>query len=269
MGTPDTSGPRWSLITVTYNSAEALQRFWKDVELTDDVEWMVVDNNSSDNSVEVAKKLGARVIQLNKNLGFGGANNVGFSDTNSPYVAFVNPDVTPKLTDLAALENVLADNPEALIAPQLLNDDGSLQPNGRGKPYLTYKILHRLHPTLVENVYRRYAQPGQIIEVDWLTGAVIAGTRKRLTLLGPWDETFFVYYEDTDLGLRNTLANGKNLLVGDVVWEHGWARETAHGFNFHAWKNETYSAAKFYYRYRRMLVARLPDRLSNTISNRV
>ena len=249
----DTSGPRWSLITVTYNSAGALQRFWKDVELTEDVEWVVVDNNSSDNSIEVARSIGARVIGLDENLGFGTANNVGFQKTNSQFVAFVNPDVTPKLADLAKLEKVLADNPRALVAPQLIYDDGSLQPNGRGKPYLAYKVLHRLRPPLVEKAYRRYAQPGQIVEVDWLTGAVIAGAWAHLASLGPWDEEFFVYYEDTDLGLRNNKSGGKNLLVGDANWVHGWARETSGGLSLPAWRNEFRSASSFYRRYPALL----------------
>ena len=248
---------RWALITVTFNSAVALEEYWTPVarHRPSTVEWVVVDNNSSDRSREVAARLGARVIRLGKNVGFSRANNIGFGSTDAPYVAFVNPDVTPCFESLSKLSAAIDASPDTLVAPQLVNSDGTLQPNGRGKPYLWLKVLHRLAPRRVETAYRRYAKPGEAVEVDWLTGAVIAGSRERLYLLGaagPWDEKFFVYYEDTDLGLRNLANGGRNALVGDANWIHGWDRATTTA-SLPAWRNEIASLIKFYYKYPRYL----------------
>lgn len=254
-------GPRWALVTVTFNSSAKLRKHWSDVVIPEEVEWIVVDNGSADDSANVASEFGARVVALEENCGFGAANNIGFARSTAPYVAFVNPDVTPNVQDLALLERFLSDSPTALVAPQLLNSDGSFQPNGRGTPYLASKVLHRLNPGAQEGTYRRYAGSGEVTQVVWLTGAVVAGRRDRLSCLGPWDERFFVYYEDSDLGLRNKVAGGDSFVLGDATWLHGWARETS-GLNVRAWRLELASLVKFYVRYPSLL---FPFRAQGTI----
>lgn len=250
-----TPSPTWSLVTVTFNSAKRLRGFWSDYRPSHDVEWIVADNGSDDDSVEVAHGLGAHVIKLERNIGFGGANNVAFRQCAGKYVAFVNPDVTPMISDLPILEGLLDQERNALVAPQLLNSDSTLQPNGRGLPYLAHKVRNRTSPAQGVGTYLHYAEPGELKRVAWLTGAVIAGTRERLSALGPWDERFFVYYEDSDLGLRNEAAGGKNLVVGDIRWLHGWARETA-SLSLRAWRREVPSMIKFYARYPHLLSLR-------------
>lgn len=243
-----TAEKRWTFITVTYNSSKALRQFWAGISLPNEIEWLVVDNCSSDGSADTAEHLGARVLRLHSNRGFGYANNVGFAESQSEYVCFVNPDITIVPADLSILEKVIDNDAKSLIAPQLRNLDHTLQPNGRGEPYLIYKILHRLNPESVAATYERYAQPGEVRRVDWLIGACVAAKRQRFNELGPWDDRFFIYYEDADLGLRNTNSDGKSLLVGDVNWTHGWARETATP-NWSAWRHEIASMVKFYLRY--------------------
>lgn len=251
----------WTLITVTYNSVEKLRRYWSDVELNPNCKWIVVDNNSSDDSTGVAKELGAEVIHLARNMGFAAANNIGFRATSSEFVAFVNPDVTPVCGDLQILERYLTRS-KSLVAPQLVNDDGSLQPNGRGCPYLSTMILHRLAPKRVPE-YRIYGTPGESSSVVWLIGAVVAGKRTVLESLGPWDERFFMYYEDSDLGLRARSKGIESLIVGDVRWVHGWARETK-SLKLQPWVHEVASLTRFYIRYPGLVspIRRLP-RLSN------
>ena len=248
-GTAGTAGTaRWALVTVTYDSADALRRYWTGVDLPADVDWVVVDNASADDSAAVARDLGARVIELGVNRGFGAANNVGFAATDAPYVCFVNPDVRPEPGDLAILEAALDAAPRRLVAPQLRNDDGTAQPNGRGRAYLTDKVLHRVRPEAVRERYWLLAEPGQTRAVSWLTGAVLAGRREWLAALGPWDEAFFVYFEDCDLAERNRRAGGESLVLGDVRWTHGWKRESA-GVGTRAWRRELASSARFYARY--------------------
>lgn len=243
--------PTWSIITVTFNSERQLEHYWRNVGKAEDIEWIVVDNNSTDRSADLAEELGARVIRLRMNRGFGGANNVGFGRSRSPYVAFVNPDVTPDFADLPKLAEFLDNNPDDLVAPQLLNPDGTRQPNGRGLPLLAFKVLNRLN--VVDNSrYFLYASSSEETEVAWLMGAVVAGKRERLTMLGPWDTRFFVYYEDSDLGTRNRKLSGRSVVLGDATWVHGWARETR-TLNLAAWRRELPSMVKFYSRYPKYL----------------
>lgn len=244
-------------MTVTYNSAAKLRNYWSKVVLPSSVEWIVVDNASTDDSAAVAHSLGARVIRLAQNLGFGAANNRGFRESRSPYVAFLNPDVTPKPRDLPTLAKFLDGHPNSLVAPQLVHDSGTPQPNGRGAPILWHKVMHRIRPSLLDGSYRLVASRGEVATADWLTGAVVAGKRAHLDRLGPWDEHFFVYYEDTDLGVRNAKTGGQSYVMGDCTWVHGWARETAR-FAPTAWRLELQSMLRFYRRYPHFLAPSLP-----------
>ncbi|MGX1693927.1 glycosyltransferase [Microbacterium keratanolyticum] len=238
---------------MSYNSAKALQKFWGNVTLTDDVEWIVVDNASSDDSAKIARDLGARVIELSDNIGFGAANNLGFQHSGGDLVAFINPDVTPRITDLTELASHLVEHPRDLVAPQLLNPDRTEQPNGRGLPYLAYKILNRTDPQRLQNRYLLIAKENEKRTCDWVMGAVVGATRERFLKLGPWDEKFFVYYEDSDIGLRNAQQGGRSVVIGSVRWIHGWARETKTA-SLSAWKREIPSLVKFYLRYPKLLL---------------
>ena len=244
--------PVWTLITVTYNSASTLRALF--AACPADVEWIVVDNGSTDDSAAVATELGAaRVIELTDNRGFGAANNVGFAAARGQYVAFINPDVTVDYADLPALAARIDDG-GGLVSPQLINPDGTLQPNGRGMPLLTNKVLNRLRdPNKGTDTYLIYSPEAVEKYVFWLMGASIAGTREELLKLGPWDERFFLYYEDSDIGIRAWKAGLTVRLHGDAQWVHGWARETK-TFRLRPWLREIASMTRFYTRYPELLV---------------
>jgi N-acetylglucosaminyl-diphospho-decaprenol L-rhamnosyltransferase len=264
-----TSPDEVSLITVSYNSAGTLERFWAGRPFAP-YRWTVVDNNSSDNSSEVAHGLGAQVVELDSNRGFSAANNVGASATDSEVLIFCNPDVTVTPDGIATLADQVRRH-GGIVAPQLVNADGSLQENGRGAPYLTRKVRHlmRWH----DNGYLRFAAPGELVRVVWVMGAALAITRADFESLGGWDSGFFVYYEDADIGLR-AWEYGMGVRVdGDVRWQHGWGRETGRGFTARAWKLELDSAWRFYRKYPHCLVplgqrARAVSRIDATQATR-
>ncbi|QCO99611.1 glycosyltransferase [Arthrobacter sp. 24S4-2] len=106
---------RWSIITVAYNSADVLRRHWSS-PIPDDVEWIVVDNNSADSSVQTARELGAKVIELGRNAGFSAANNSGMASATGQYIGFVNPDVFVQWDSLVQLETLI-DASGAIVSP--------------------------------------------------------------------------------------------------------------------------------------------------------
>ena len=234
-----------SLITVTYNSAEDLREFWTDIA-TLPAEWIVVDNASTDDSAGVARSLGAKVIDLPENLGFSAANNIGVCAATTDTLVFANPDVRvtqPGLDVLVEELRVLG----GLIAPQLLNPDGSSQENGRAMPYPHRKIAHMFWPNgKVSRGYSRFARPSQSLKVPWVMGAVLAMSRGDFEKIGGWDERYFIYYEDADICLRSWKAGVEVNVLGTVNWVHGWARETSQSFSWKIWKFEITSAVKFY-----------------------
>lgn len=256
---PDT-GPSethsdWTFITVTFNSADTLREFWRQGAPAG-ARWIVVDNGSRDDTAAVANSLGAEVISLAENRGFSAANNVGFAQSATDYVCFVNPDVSVEPDGLAAL-STLVDTTGGLVAPQLLNRDGSLQANGRGFPLLWSKVLHRLRPNSqhVATQYLRVAHDRKALAACWVMGAAVAGRKETFETLGAWDDWFFLYYEDKDLCLRAWSAGYPVHVAGSVRWQHGWARDTTN-FHWAPWKRELASMAKFYSRYPEFLVGR-------------
>ncbi len=233
----------WSLITVTYNSAAPLRTYWS-AERPAHVEWIVVDNGSTDDSVQVAESLGARVIVAEKNLGFSAANNLGLRSAQGEYIAFVNPDARVVASDLDELASAI-DELGGLVSPQLLNTDGTLQPNGRGAPLLLHKILNRASERQQDNGYRLYAADGERRNVFWLIGAVVAGSAATMRALGGWNDRFFLYYEDKDLSIRAWRAGFPVTLLGSVRWTHGWSRETTR-IRLMPWVREFDSLFRFY-----------------------
>lgn len=249
------AGGDWSLVTVTHNSAATLRECWAAAEVGA-AEWVVVDNASSDDSVEVARALGARVVPLARNLGFGAANNIGLTAVRRPWVAFVNPDVRIDEPDGLARLAALSRAHGALVAPQLLNPDGTEQPNARGLPYLASKLAHRGLPIPGAET-RDYARTGLTgpTYVAWSIGAAVAAPTEVFRRLGGWDERFFIYYEDHDLGLRAWAAGVPVLVDPQVRWMHQWQRATTRP-DPKAWRHEARSAVRFYRRYPHLLVRR-------------
>lgn len=249
------SVPWCSLITVTYNSSRALTEFWDHGErLPDGVEWIVVDNGSTDDSAEVAERAGARVIRLAQNLGFSAANNAGFAASSGSFIGFVNPDVRVQYGDLKILQ-ATAKSEDAIVGPQLLNADGTRQPNGRGFPILGHKVLNRLgRESQLEGSYLLYAESTLPRSVCWLMGAAVFGEREAINKFGAWDPHFFLYYEDKDFSLRAWNAGLRVMIEPRAQWTHGWARETK-GLNAMPWRRELASMAKFYARYPEFLIS--------------
>lgn len=251
MRTSKSQNCKWNIITVTHNSSRDITRYWRD-QIPNSVRWTVVDNDSTDVSSELCRELGAEVIELKANLGFSAANNIALNQSTSEYICFANPDVKVNFADLKILENYLDEN-LAIVSPQLINLDGSLQPNARNHPYLISKISNRL-PFETQMQSRYQIRPTFIgaHEVPWLMGAVIIGKKDTFDLISGWDEDFFLYYEDTDLCIRAKNAGIRVILVNQFRWAHAWNRDTTK-LNIKSWKREIQSAFTFYKKYPKYL----------------
>lgn len=236
----------WSVITVTYNSARRLREYWAAFAADETIEWIVVDNGSSDESVPLARSMGATVIESGINLGFAGANNLGLTHATGQYVLFANPDLRVLTEDLPRLASSIA-RTGGIVAPRLISPDGTFQFNGRGWPFLLRKMANRLGLTSAGG-YLTELQPRALTPVVWVTGAAVAATRAVIDDLRGWDTSFFLYNEDVALGLTARRRGVRVDVDADVTWTHGWERAPA-SWRWRAMMCEASSTVQFYRRH--------------------
>ena len=239
--------PGWTFITVTYNNSRQLRESWSGIDL-EGHRWLVVDNNSSDDSAEVALSLGAEVVRRADNRGFSASNNTGLAMATSEWIAFVNPDLRPDLESLKRIQTISTKH-SAIVAPQLVNSDMSLQPNARGFPTVPQKLANRgIGAARVDTARYVRTDLQDPTYIAWAMGAAVCGPRAIFDRIGGWDSRYFIYYEDHDLGLRAWLNGYSVILDPRSRWVHAWQRETT-GFRLAPWKHELRSASIFYREY--------------------
>ena len=230
----DTS-EKWGIVTVTYNSASYLRRCWRFGSIGD-AQWIVVDNSSTDGSASLASHLGARVVELRSNVGFSKANNIGLSQIDRKWVAFVNPDVRiPNPQDLSRLASVSRAN-GAFVAPQLLNPDGTEQPNARGFPFILDKVAHRkLHlPGSQLDRYIRLGLQSPVYAV-WAMGDLHEWSDGDVSRPRGMERGLLLILRGHQFGLRAWRAGIPIVLDPAVRWSHQWVRATK-GLSVAAWR---------------------------------
>lgn len=174
-----------------------------------EAEVVVVDNASSDASVEVARRRGVKVVANRSNRGYAAAMNQALAPPRPPVVVALNPDTVLPAGSLERLFHILTDGPAdvALVAPRLLNPDRSEQHSVGtfGSPassaavwFLPRRVLRRgLGPRLwVEGL----AVHDRAQDVDWAAGALHMIRSSALAgRPGVYDESWFMYVEDVEL----------------------------------------------------------------------
>lgn len=209
----DPVGARTSAIVVHYRTpAETVRAARAVAETAPAAELLVVDNASGD---DVAERLRrevptARVVREGANRGFGTACNRGARETGRPYLLFLNSDAFLAPGAVAALEAALdRDAKAAAVGPRLRNPDGTLQPSIRRLPTpwrifcessgLAFLAGGRGRLSGHSATRQDHASPR---EVEALMGAVLLVRREAFEEGGGFDESFFLYAEETDLMAR-------------------------------------------------------------------
>jgi GT2 family glycosyltransferase len=204
-----------SVVIVSLNTREVLreclQSILRETALLQ-VQTIVVDNGSKDGSQDMVEHEfpGVLLIRSTVNLGFGGANNLGFQSACGRYIVLLNSDAF--LTDGALECSVrhMDEDPKAGVGGgRLLGRDGSLQPSGRLFPTLLDDLIVRsgLAARFPSSRFfgrfdRTWASTMEPAEVDWVPGAFSIIRPEVLAAVGPFDPRFFLYYEEVDLCKR-------------------------------------------------------------------
>jgi GT2 family glycosyltransferase len=183
-------------------------------------EVIVVDNGSSDGSAEMARsEFGVRVIANQENLGFCAANNQAFAAARGKFIALLNNDAEAAPDFLANLRRAFDQAPDiGMAAAKVLVWDDP----GRGGRI--DKVGHLIYPD-GQNRGRGtgetdYGQFDGIEECLWPDGCAAMYRKAMLDAIGGFDEDFFMFADDAELGLRARIAGWRCLYAPGAVARH-------------------------------------------------
>lgn len=181
------------------------------------VKILVVDNGSTDGSAEMAQKIpGVTVRYAGENLGFASANNLALKECDTELVALLNPDAFPEDSWLERLVNAAQSYPmvAAFGSRQMLHDTSGIL-DGIGDIYHFSGLIWR------DGHGRAYSDADSVSGEIFSPCAGAALYRRDLLLkVGGFDEDYFCYVEDVDIGFRLRLAGYNSMYVPDAVVYH-------------------------------------------------
>jgi GT2 family glycosyltransferase len=211
-----------SVIIVNYNGEKYLEETILSLynQTYPNIEIIVVDNNSKDGSIEILNKHldRVKVIENKTNLGFAKGNNIGMEQSKGDYIALLNNDAVADPNWLKNIVDFMEQNPDVgscgckIIsyynrnimdsAGLVISRDGMSRGRGREEPINFYNNNEEiLIPSGCAALYRRIA----------------------LDEVGLFDEDFFCYCEDTDLGLRLQLYGWKSFYIANSLVYHRYS----------------------------------------------
>ena len=196
-----------SVVIVSYNVRQYLTACIDSVALAlkgIEGEVFVVDNNSTDDSVEVIARDYPWVHLINniENLGFSKANNIAIRQAADEYVLLLNPDTVVAEDTLRHVLAFMDEHPEAGAAGvKMHNADGTLAPESR-RAVPTPLVAARKMIGFTKRYYMSYLSWEKPAQIQVVSGAFFMIRRKALDQVGLLDEDFFMYGEDIDLSYR-------------------------------------------------------------------
>jgi GT2 family glycosyltransferase len=232
MTTPPAGAPRVTVVIVNWNGRAHLDECLTSLRaqrLREPFEIVVVDNGSTDGSAALLADHQAlpgsrlRVIANETNRGFAAANNQGIAASASPFIALLNNDTAVEPGWLAALLDTMErDGSIGSCASKILS-------------YQDHAIIDNVgHVVFADGLTRgrgrlqvdrgQYARPE---EVFCISGCAALLRRRMLDDSGPFDEAFFAYCEDADLGFRARLRGWRCVYVPEAVVYHKFSAASA------------------------------------------
>lgn len=225
--------PKVSVVIVNFNGKTLLEQCLDSLFKVnyDNFEVILVDNNSTDKTVEfiTSNYPSITLIKLDSNKGFAEPNNIGAKIARGAYLLFLNNDtiVTPNFISEMVNTNE-SDKKIAMCQSLLLKSDNTVDSSGDfidelGVCYNSKSLTH------------------EIREISSARGASMLIQKKIFDELGGFDEKFFATFEDVDLGWRSWILGYKSVLVPKSIVYH-MGGQTVNIFRneiaFHGFKNQ-------------------------------
>ena len=243
-----------SVVTVSYSSGSHLDRFLSSLTVATDrpLQVVIADNGSTDGAPEeaVERYPGTRLLRTGGNLGYGTAVNraVATLPADDEFVLIANPDVVWGPGSIDALLEAAERWPQAgSLGPLIRDPDGDVYPSARHLPSLVRGGMHAVVGFAWKNnpwtrSYRQqYLEPSER-PVGWLSGSCLLVRRKAFDAIGGFDERYFLYMEDVDLGDRLGRSGWLNVYVpaAEILHAKGHSTGRDPARNLRAHHDSTY-----------------------------
>ncbi len=229
-----------SIIIVNYKTRGMVKQGLKSLRLARirmNYEIFVVDNASQDGLPELvrAEFPEARLIALDRNIGFGAGNNIAMRKAKGKYVFVLNPDALVNEGAIEAMFAYMEAHPNiGVLGPKLVRPDGTRQESVHRFPTPWTPVYRRtpLGKTAkakaeIDRYFLRDTVMYEPTEVDWFEGAAMFVRRAAIDEVGFFDERFFVYFEDADWCRRFWAAGWKVVYHPNIAITHYHRRESA------------------------------------------
>jgi GT2 family glycosyltransferase len=225
-----------SIVIVNWNVKdhlrECLRSLFESLQSTPHLTYqiIVVDSASSDGSPQMVRAEFPQVclIASEENLGYAGGNNTGAATASGRYIFLLNPDTVVAPGSLDKMMAYMDSHPAVgAVGPQLRWPGGSIQSSRRRFPTLgslfwESTLLGQWFPH--NRCARRYhfedQSPDHTQPVDWLVGAALFLRREAWLQVGPLDENFFMYFEETDWCRRAVSAGWEIHYLPEAIVTH-------------------------------------------------
>jgi GT2 family glycosyltransferase len=219
-----------AVVIPSWNTAAYLERCLASLAAQNgiDIETIVVDNASTDDSLELVRRQGVAHVALPSNVGFAAAVNMGAAKTSAPFVLVLNADcflapgcLRPLLAELTADQRLGG------VQPRILQEGSATEV---ALIYSTGQCLTRRGAAFERGWGKPDAAGNQGGgEVFGVSGAACLLRRALFSDLGGYDETYFAFFEDVDLNARARLAGWRFAYVPDALAVHighaAWRQE--------------------------------------------
>lgn len=221
--------PSVDVVVVTYRPGTTIETFLGSVAGQDAVASVTVVDNASgdDDALTAAGRAGVEFVGAARNGGYGFAANMGAARGSAEWILICNADIVAHTGAVAALLAAGEADPSiGAVGPCVREPDGSIYPSARPLPTLVLGAGHALLGKAWKSNpwsrrYRLALDPaGGDLDAGWLSGSCLLVRRAAFDALGGFDEGYFMFFEDVDLGRRLAAAGYRSVWTPTATVTH-------------------------------------------------
>ncbi|MBD3230690.1 MAG: glycosyltransferase [Candidatus Lokiarchaeota archaeon] len=212
-----------SILMVIRNNSESIRECVKSIlNLTyTNFELIILDNNSSDNSIQILNEFNdprIKIISVKKNLGYACGNNYCYKFSRGNWLLVVNPDVIVDknlLTELLLNFKLLSEkinSDKIIISPKILLLDEKINYFGGNINFLGFSTTHGFGK---EDIFKK-----SCVKTDFFSGCCFLIKKEDFKMLKGFDSNYFMYHEDVDLSLRARINDYHLYVINSTKIKH-------------------------------------------------